>query len=155
MRITRPERLAARQSARAFTVEHTVNHHAEDHGNQYNLKHNDNGVKVGNGLDAAKVEGRHKGHQRHDEHPGWNRWHQRFKINFCQQNVDHRREQIVEQRRPAHHKAYRRADGFLGIGVGGTGRRITAHQFTVAERGKEDRNQCKAVSRRHMTVREA
>ena len=155
MRITRPERFAARQSAGTFTVEHTVNHHAKNNGNQDNLKHNDHGVKVGNGLNAAQVKGSHKGHQRHDEHPGWNRRHQRFKINFCQQNVDHRREQIVEQRRPAHHKANCRADGFLGIGVGGTGRRIATHQFTVAQRGKEDRNQREAISRRHMTVCEA
>jgi hypothetical protein len=35
-----------------------------------------------------------------------NRRHQRFKIDFRQQNVDHRREQVVEQRGPTHHKAY-------------------------------------------------
>ena len=155
MRITRPERLAARQGARAFAVEYAVNHHAKNNRNQDNLKHNDNGVKVGDRLDAAQVKGRHKGHQRHDEHPRGNRRHQRFKIDFCQQNVDHRREQIVEQRRPAHHKANRRADGFLGIGVGGTRRRIATHQFTVAQRGKEDRNQREAICRWHMTVCEA
>ena len=155
MRIARPERTSARQRTRAFTFHYAINIRAQDHGDQHYLQHDDYSVEVRYGFQTTQVKGGHKGHQRHHKHPRWDGRHQSFKIDFRQQNVDHRREQIVEQRRPTHHKADSRANGFLGVSVCRASRRIAANQLPVAQSRKQDRNQCERIGCRHMTIREA
>ena len=94
----RPERTGAGQCACAFAVHHAVDNQANNHRHDPHLQDNDQGVEVCYGLDAAQVRDGHKGHQRDNEDPRRNGRHQRFKVNFGQQNVDHRHEQIVQQR---------------------------------------------------------
>ena len=98
VRAFRPERTGAGQRARAFAVHNAVDNQANNHRHDAHLQDNDQGVEVRHGLDAAQVGDGHKGHQRDNEDPRWNRRHQRFKVNFRQQNVDHRHEQVVQQR---------------------------------------------------------
>ena len=98
VRAFRPERTGAGQRARAFAVHNAVDNQANNHRYDTHLQDNDQGVEVRHGLNAAQVGDGHKGHQRNNEDPRRNGRHQRFKVNFCQQNVDHRHEQIVQQR---------------------------------------------------------
>ncbi|SAE36664.1 Uncharacterised protein [Enterobacter cloacae] len=74
-----------------------VDDQPNDNRNNPHLKDHDQGVEVSHGLDAAQVRDGHKGHQRHNEDPRRYGRYQRFEVNFCQQNVDHRHEQVVQQ----------------------------------------------------------
>ena len=94
----RPERTRAGQRTRTFTVRNAVDDQANNHRHNAHLQDYNQGIEVCHGLDAAQVGDGHKGHQRDNKDPRRYGRHQRFKINFCQQDVDHRHEQVVQQR---------------------------------------------------------
>ncbi|MNV43906.1 hypothetical protein D3C71_1356410 [compost metagenome] len=61
----------------------------------------------------------------------------RRQVELGQQCVDHRQQQVVQQRRPAHQKPHVRVDRFLGVGIRRTRLWEASHQGAVAQRREQ------------------
>ena len=90
-------------------------------GDDEQLKENDQPIEIGHKADAAQIDGNHDGGESRNPDPVIDLGEHRGQIDLGQQNIDHGRQQIVQQRRPAHHEAHVRVNGLLRIGIGRAG----------------------------------
>ncbi len=130
-----------------------MSNQADEDQDDGNLNGHDQAVEVGDQIDAAQVQQRHDGHQTEDEVGRGNTGKQRRQVDLGQQHVDHRHEQIIEQRGPTHHEADVGIERLLRIGVGRSGRREAMHQSAIAQRGEQHANQRQQVGGGHMADR--
>ncbi|MND64337.1 hypothetical protein D3C80_556730 [compost metagenome] len=155
MRILIDEGLQTPHRPQSFTVMQAAHDQEDKHHDDRYLGQNKQGVKVSHQIDAFQVDGGNDDHKAYHPHPRRHLGEQRGQINLCQQGVDHRQEQVVEQRGPPHQKTDVRVNGLLRIGIGGTGGRKLANQLAVADGGKQHAGQRQQISGRDVAVGQA
>ena len=152
MRILTDKRLQRPDGPYPLAFVQPLNHQNDEYHHNRDLHQHEQGVEVRHQINAFQVCGGQNGDKGHHPHPWRHLREQRREIDLRQQDVDHRQEQIIQQRGPADHKADVRTDGFLRVGVGGAGFRELAHQFAVADGGEQHASQRQQIRRRDVAV---
>ncbi|MNI39879.1 hypothetical protein D3C73_940720 [compost metagenome] len=97
MRIFADEGLQAPYRPQSFTVVQATYHQEDKHHNDCHLGQYEQGIEVGHQIDAFQVDGGNDNHKAHHPYPRRHFREQRSQVNFRQQGIDHRQEQIIEQ----------------------------------------------------------
>ena len=155
MRILADKRLQRPDGPHPLAFVQPLHHQNDKHHHDRNLHQHEQGVEVGHQVNAFQVRGGQNGDKGDHPHPWRHLREQRREIDLRQQDVDHRQKQIIEQRRPADHKTDVRTDGFLRVGIGGTGFRELTHQFAVADGGEQHPGQRQQIRRRYVAIADA
>ena len=130
----------------------TVHHEYDKHHHDGDLHQHKQGVKVGDQIHTLQVRQRQDRHKPHHPDPRRDFREQRGKVDLRQQHVDHRQEEIVQQRGPADHKPQVGSDRFLRVGVRRARFRELSYQFAVADGGKHDASQRQEIRGGHVAV---
>ena len=155
MRILADKRLQRPDGPHPLAFVQPLHHQNDKHHHDRNLHEHEQGVEVGHQVNAFQVRGGQNGDKGDHPHPWRHLREQRREIDLRQQDVDHRQKQIIEQRRPGDHKTDVRTDGFLRVGIGGTGFRELTHQFAVADGGEQHPGQRQQIRRRYVAIADA
>ncbi len=155
LRVFADKRLNRPDGACALALMQAMDHKKNKHRDDSHLHRDEQRVEVRHQVDAFQVRERHDAHIEHHPDPLRHVREHRGEIELRQQDVDHRQEQIIEQRRPAHQEPHMRVNRLLGVGIGGARRREAFDQFAVADGGKQHARQRQQIRGRHVTITDA
>ncbi|SVJ79279.1 Uncharacterised protein [Klebsiella pneumoniae] len=152
MRVLGEERLGTEHRGGPLPVVQAVNHQADEDHDDRQLDQHEDGVEIGDQVHALDVDEGHDQHEHHHPDPRGDLGEQCGQVDLRQQRVDHRQEQVVQQRRPADHEADMRIDRPLRVGIGRACGGELADQLAVADRGEQHAGEGQQVGGGHVSL---
>ena len=125
----------------------------DERGDQHNLEHHEDPVDPRRSLHAQVIERADRRDVHHDENPRRGLREEPLEVDAADDRVDHRKQQIVEQRRPPDQEPEVRMDRLGRVGIRRSRRGVDTRHPAVADRGEHHRDQRKEVGERHHRVR--
>ena len=125
----------------------------DERGYHHNLEHHEDPVDPRRPLHAQVIERGDRRDVHHDENPRRGLREERLEVGAADDRVHHRKQQIVEQRRPPDEEPEVRMDRLGRVGIRRSRRGVDARHPAVADRGEHHRDQRKEVGEGHHRVR--
>ena len=125
----------------------------DERADHHNLEHHEDPVDPRRSLHAQVIERGDRRDVHHDENPRRGLREERLEVDAADDRVDHRKQQIVEQRRPPDEESEVRMDRLGRVGIRRSRRGVDARHPAVADRGEHHRDQREEVGEGHHRVR--
>ena len=125
----------------------------DERADEHNLEHHEDPVDPRRSLHAQEIERGDHRDVHDDEHPRRGLREERLEVDAADDRVDHRKQQIVEQRRPPDEEPEVRMDRLGRVGIRRSRRGVDTRHPAVADRGEHHRDQRGEVGEGHHRVR--